>query len=839
MNKRMKNVLTAVISFSLLVSAGAGIFSAEALSADAAEDTTLFLPSSYEQYLPLQNPSDAAMNERYIAVADGNLLYLYDREEKVYSEYEHIGSDNSERGISALAFAEDGKLYFADHNSQLYLYDVKTNTAEIQSDVPSSNFVVAGSTLYTAAVASKTTIYAIPIPEDNASLSLKQATEVCTIDTTKTPAMTYSNGKLYCAINDIVYQFVYDGATKSYNMTKNLLAGNDTEITDLTSLYMFKDQLYFTVSGSRTDSERYGFYRAELGVSAVKLLSGSGFNNLLSYGDSLYCIKGATIREISIGETSAEYTGYEIAAASDNFNRISDAGDTVTAGNLVVIADCGNERVLVYNKSYESYSSIALDGRPTAVATDGELIAVGVGSSVRLYRYGESSPYQTRTIENGTAVTGVAFVFGVCYYITDHSYGIVRDGVPETTRPNSPATLTSDIWGNLYVADVALRVTKFSEEQFIDQSSAGEDMGFTLPSDYTALRADFDGNLYYISDSYLYRNGVPYSAIGGSDLVYRGKNAENASPVSFALGFDDGGVYFQYGDYMLRRVLDIPTLSTIPAENAQTLFQTLNLSETGTPYVVVDAGATCIQIDLHGADENEYFTYLGYSRSDGGQGVALMRTGKYTVVALYSEKNREYSVGLYLTEDCTSASASLTQVNEVRYASSEISLSYFPCLNDALTIKRLPRATQLTVYETITDGSYTFAYVSYESDNGVVYGYLLSSYLVEESPVAEQSDNFMLGYLKANEKGIEFRSGENRITVTERTQIKIYDTGDGYYLASFTAGDGLVYTAQVTDGMIEEGNTEALRTSLIVILCVIAVGILAAYVILVPRRKKK
>ena len=44
------------------------------------DNASLFLPASYEEYLPLENPSDVAFSENYIAIADGMNLYVYARE---------------------------------------------------------------------------------------------------------------------------------------------------------------------------------------------------------------------------------------------------------------------------------------------------------------------------------------------------------------------------------------------------------------------------------------------------------------------------------------------------------------------------------------------------------------------------------------------------------------------------------------------------------------------------------------------------------------------------------------------------------------------------------------
>ena len=49
-----------------------------------AEKDRLVSPISYEQYLPLNEPSDVAVCEDYTAIADGNSIYVYERADNEY-----------------------------------------------------------------------------------------------------------------------------------------------------------------------------------------------------------------------------------------------------------------------------------------------------------------------------------------------------------------------------------------------------------------------------------------------------------------------------------------------------------------------------------------------------------------------------------------------------------------------------------------------------------------------------------------------------------------------------------------------------------------------------------
>lgn len=831
---------------------------AEETVAEPAE--ALFMPQSYEQYLPLVNPSDAAFSEEYITVADGNLLYIFDRAEERYSCFSHE-VNGVERNISNLQFSPDGRLFFSDQDSHLFLYRFDSQTAEMQPNIPCSTFIIEGDTLYTTSVTNNmTTFYAIP--HESNTLSFSQAKIIGTITTSSstTPCMFVKGNTLYCAVNQLVYAYTYNGTT--YDPTNVLLAGQ-TNILGLTSVCVYGDEIYFTVSGAY---DLDGFYRTKLGDSCEKLLGGTGFTSLMRFNDLLYCVKGATVRGLSVEGEGASFTGYEIGASSDSVNRLSNAQDSVRAKDLIVTNDFGNSRVSVYNTASETYDVIPC-GAAACVATDGETIAVGVGNRVLLYRYDENepffdeerakteenyqpkAPYYTHSTEN--AVVGVSVVYGSCYYVTEHHYGIAKEGAHEFTRSNTPVALTNDVYGNLYVADAQGVVTRYTEQEFIDYSSVGEPMtdGWVLPSGFTSLRADFDGSLYYLLGGDLYRNGVSAARFSAGEFVYRGEHAGALQPVSVALAFEDNALYLQYGDFIVRSsAFAFPTLTTISAgESASSVFSAP--SGEALSYLDVREGATGVRVDLGAlTGESEFFAYRDYARTSvQGTAVMLAETERYYLAALFeridSGKAGDYSyvytAQLFLKEDCTPREEVWRSAEGERYTSHEVSLSYYPCLLDALLIERLPRSERVELLAVTGAGNaFSFGYVQTESG---ARGYVPLGYLSESPPVSPEPEQYTIGYLKASDEGVTFYRSDDRsqrIVVKERTQVRIYDTHDGLYLVKFTR-DGAEYSAQITRDLLESGSTDALRMSVIIILCVVALGICVAYVLIVPRKKKK
>ena len=833
MNTRKKTMLSLGTAFALTLCGALLLGAPAAIEASAAPAPSLFLPGSYEEYLPLEYPTDAAMSEGYIAVADGNTLYLFDREKGAYTAYEHKST------LSEVQFTEDGRLFFNDQNAQLYEYRFASQTAQIQTNVPCATFLIDGSTLYTAAVVgSSTTIYAIPA--DSASVSFDRAVEVGRPDplTGASPRLAISEGVLHCAFNHLVT--VFTPQEEGYSRSTQLLAG-ETDVSGLSAFTAHEGGFYYAVNGTL---DRDGLYSTVLNGGSERIFEGSGFSSLFSFDGTLYGVQNGSVRAFSLENGEASLTGYEIGAGSDAPDRISDAGDAVRSGDLLVVADRGNRRVLVYDGSEESYSAIPLDGTPSYVATDGKSFAVSIGNNIYVYTYGEKEPYGKKepyAHKAESTVSGLTCVYGTYYYVTEHNYyGVAEAGAREFTRPGSamPVAITSDMQGNLYVASAAGQVSRFTESEFLDYTSQGTIVteSWALPSSFRSLRADYEGGLYYLSGNALYRNGVRLETFDASSALYHGVNGAAPSPVSFALSFSDGTLFLNYGNFMLQAEVSFPNLGAIPAND---LYDTLNTAPDASSlsYVRISDGAVGVAVDLTQLNEtSDSLSYLSHARIEGGTALVLGETEHFLLAALYKE--HEYRVLLVPEEECTPILVQTTEISGTRYLSSDVSLTSYPLFSEALALETLPRGTQVElVFEVTPESGYAFAEVRWGEEG---HGYVPVGYLTEASPIPAENDDYRLGYLKASD-GITFYAADDRsqtIRVTERTQVKIYEAENGAFDVCFTDGTGTLYTAQVTEDMLESGGEDALRMSIIIILCVIAVGIGAVYVLLVPKKSK-
>ena len=103
------------------------------VSADEESGTNqLLLPISYEEYLPLSAPSGVAICENYTAIADGNTLFVYDRQREEYRTYTHNehGENDSRNAVKQVQFDENETLYFTDDSTSDNLYALNMKTVK-------------------------------------------------------------------------------------------------------------------------------------------------------------------------------------------------------------------------------------------------------------------------------------------------------------------------------------------------------------------------------------------------------------------------------------------------------------------------------------------------------------------------------------------------------------------------------------------------------------------------------------------------------------------------------------------------------------------------------------
>lgn len=858
------------------------------------DNAVLHLPESYEQYLPLVNPTYIAMSEEHIAIADNSTVYVYSKTADSYTRYDHTASDGLNT-VSKIQFTDEGEMFFRDTGNRLYRYDFENNDKDIINNISCQTFLIHGDYLY---IANETTTAGISgfsyVPVNEAELKLENVKPLSGDIFAFNPRMAFEDNTLYCIINNNTIN-AYDGTTHEFigEISGKKLDKTREEVTNLQFVCAYGDELFYTVKGAGNPDN--GLWRTDLNGNAVKVFAGDDYSTITSYHGKLYCIQGSVIRELKVKETSVEPTGYEIASNSSSTHRLSGAEETVRTKDLVAVADKGNKRISVYNREEKTYTTIACEdeGVPftpehiaigkeeVEVKTNGDTVTrnkIAVSNGNKIYEY-TFERHTTKPEENGAhkpvpytasqSVTGLCYVYGKCYYITkNNGYGSLESSTGLYFDDRSPDVIASDIYGTIYVA-FGNKIYSFTEEEFQTNKAEGTEvisLSDSADKAYVSLSVDYEGNIWYLKENgELYCNQQEAAKIDGGDFVYLKEDAEPKPdepnyryPVSFALSFEDDEIYFNFANYVVKTnaytLEGLPSLNKITAGESKT--KAFELRDPDNLFVTVPLGSVGFEIALDElkSGESDYFPYESYFRLEGEtrRGVLLYEPqGEgYYVVALYNDELHTFTANLFnSTKNHLGPDADyFDEADETAFVSSDVSLCSAPCLYPAPEGERistladtlLKRGAKIKVLGYATGEDRVYAYVEVvDNERDVQKGYIPRSYLTKNDPMGVEQDHYLLGYLKGN-AGIKLVSEDGKeLEITEKTQAKLYKNEDGTYTA-VVKKDGVVYKGTVGADDIFRGVTDSLRISLIVILSVLALVIIFGYVFLMfPRKKKK
>lgn len=718
--RKIRTTILSLLSFAVLgVSGGAFALAQKTASAQTlpARETELVAPTSYEQYLSLASPSDAAVTDDYTAIADGNVIYVYDRAENEYFEYAH-GEQ-----VTKLQFAADETLYFLDSVMQLHSLDPETLQAT-RLNFSCNTFAIDGDDLYFTAISgdvakisrtslSEPDVYASPLVDKLMSK----------------PAIAVWNGELY-----------YTNAG-TYLHKVNV----DAPVTSDPIGY-FSDQLSSltvcenVLACATVEGEFFTYALPHIDADTLLFSETDGYSTLCSYGSCVYAIRKdgekGSVRQYSV--TDNAFTDYEICAESRSVNRLNGATEVCLAGDKLYIADDKNDRISVYDTKTQSFetpvpSSVTAEylaaDEETVLAASAELAVVYDGESV--CPFGDFSG----------DIVGAANVYGKYYLITDsnHCYALEKNGTAwtkrETAKPSRYTThLASDIYGRLYVA-YGNDVIRYTEAEFLSEKAEGTKVFSDLPERTTKLLVDYAGALYALQGDLIYRlNANGNESFDLSEpLVY----TDETSVASFAFGVEENATYVLYEQSYLVKTsaLGLPTVKTIAVNGAdKTVF-----AETSADFTVVQTkpNSVVVSFDIEKLEGAEYFPYLSYERlAEPVTALMLGETEQYALLAIYDGETQAYSTCLipnseeYLTRLSTAEYRTDYAQKQTAYLSNAVYLYKFPYLTELLTVSRLERGAQIELLGEIDKLDNPYYQIAYKDENGVTQtGYIPKAYV--------------------------------------------------------------------------------------------------------------
>lgn len=716
---------TLICSFALL---GVSLFATPNFLRTLAEETkpkeTLFMPTSYEQYLPLESPTDIAVTANHIAVADGKSVYVYSQATGKYTAYTH------NEHVNELHFSGN-KLYFIDQSTKMYEINANalpSSYLSVDDAIPTGSSVVLSSDIlyFSTYQNGQATIYSAPLsnPKNAQACTMRFSTET-------NPALAVSDGELYYTHENITSHLYRLGSEATSEISLPSKAIGSIAIDD--------GILYYTASGS---FYAYALSNLAQDVTAPPLFKESANYTAISASEDgyIYAVCGSTIKRYS--SENKCFTDYEISASSKAENRLSGATDSTLIDNLLITLDSGNARVSVSNltdKTNRTFPSIVGD----KISSDGKtaLVANDTGAALYDIRTGES--LATFPVFDSELV-GITNVYGSYYFATKTGFGKLTDEykispiVPVTG--GTPALLASDIFGTLYVGFASGAVYTYTESEFLSTETKREeaDKIATLPLHTEKMLVDFDRNLYALKERalHVYQKGEWKTHSLTKTVVY-GQNEQ--TPVSsVCFGIAENKAYILYaGNFLVQTdELQLPTLSKIAVNGADE-----EVFDDTSKFTLVEIAENTLYIhfDIERLNEAEVFPYLRHERkTDERTALKLGETERFNLVAVFEENSRTYTTALVEKSSCTKEipeteflkPAQEFSKNQTGYITNELPLYKYPYLSDILTVSTLPKNTQVKVLGEIEELDYRYYRIEYIDETGEIKtGYVPKSYV--------------------------------------------------------------------------------------------------------------
>ncbi len=698
------------------------------------EQTRLLMPDSYEEYLDLNAPTDVAVNDKYTAIADGNVIYVYDRAFGVYREYQHsVNTDPLKNIVTKLQFDDDGNLYFLDAT---YLYILKT------SDLGSETLQVKNTSFpCTTFYLHKDTLYYTDTKQSSAQLSKIDIglhdIDVTYAETLKTglngkPTITVYNNELYCTNGNVLTKYdeetdklrtlaVFDdfASLQSIAIVGNLFCcTNDAQnfyaynMTDLTKAMSVSDDT----------------------IAPLNRTQGN-FTALSVYNGEVYAVDGNVVRNFDASSRDYQFSNYEISNHSSSVHRLSDAAETCLVGDTLLIADNGNRRISVMNTATRTFSD-PIPNTLTAkyLASDGNTLVVADDD-------GRAILYSLRQKDYGAAlaefksfngkIKGVACVYGTYYFITNN-YRHYRATLSLTDEGNEVWTcdevqraikretflLASDAYGDLYVAS-GNKIYRYTEAEFMNSDSEGELVYEGLSTVTKKLLVDFTGNLYALTDGKIQKLGeeTPYDL--NTPLVY----ADSATVRSFAFHVEKNAAYVLYEENYVAEteILELPTVKTIALHGADAEI----FAEASATFSVVQTNpdALIIYFDIDELQGAEVFPYLSYERANQPfTALKIGETADYDVLACFDESTHAYNTCIVLKAQRRELPPEDYRFDydepQTGYLTNDVHLYKFPYLTRLLTVSRLQAGSQIQLLGEIDRLDHPYYQIAYTDENG-------------------------------------------------------------------------------------------------------------------------
>lgn len=828
-------------------------------AAETEAETALFMPGTYEQFLALSSANSAAFSDDYIAVSDGSSIYIYDREENLYGEFE--GEDG--KTYSNLCFQGD-YLFFLPSGSDNYINYIDLGTdgsvyeaSFLQSEegnINCSYFIVWDSVLYCASISgSSVTIfyYTFGTEEGPAAKEKEDLASYSEDITNPIVSFTVCDESIYYSLNKTIYTHSPADGSDSAPQTvySPKFSVSSFTVTDGVCYYSSTDKYVYALTDTQEDTE---LADGETEIENVLEVD--------AYDNSLYFTTATSVKRYSVADGA--YDGYEITQYSDGAARLGgSASDVSVYDDSTVIADTSGRRVLVYTEA-DGYTQVSLDYLPVAVSAGKNTFLAASQSAAYLYDYSGNLLKSFDSFSG--SVNDCTYSYGSYYLISGtnptmpYCAGEDCTFTEGSSLPYTATALTSDIEGNIWI----LAETKsycFTAENFLTGGTPSQSV--SLGCTAADIFPDYAGNMYAVTSSGgIYKNGSLCESLT-LGIVY---TDNDVSVISFAGGFDHSTVYVVTDQgFILSWTGGIEALDSVDAADTYDLLTgSADASSCEDLLVTIDSGTTVVALDesqLNAA--SVYLPTAEYSlTSEDRTGIKICEIdGVGTVVALYNYEapqsasdnaTREYSLCLVLKTDLTVPDSYTTTYSiAAGYTSSKIGLYNLPALGLGTADVTLARNTAVTVLARISCGAednggwgldYDYLFVKYGSGDSAAYGFIPETYIngfITESDLTAETYSF---YDLASGKSVTLSNGDDELVLSDGETLRVYGTeSDGQVYATYTDENNRVWGGYILVSSLSTGSSFGIYVIIAVAVVTACVLISVCYLILRKQPKNE
>ncbi len=836
--------------------------------ADTAAELELFLPESYEQYLDLEDPSDFAINENYIAIAsrqDSNsVIYVYDKAKQNYRVLNIDGQ--SPKSLNFYTKGVTTYLYFVLSGNNVFRVNLSEDNF-VQEKIEGFacfSLIILGETIYSSRTQGDATIYrsSVDSPTDTDQIKIVIDGETKdSIENCNKPIFTIFADKVYLAANNDIY---------IYNGTNFIWQGETVNIIDSFAIYAADPSLslsfYYTASNN-------SLYKKASGENEKKLFGDADYFSDLGYFDGKSFV--LNLQNNSVVQLKDDSTAnYEIGKYSDRSNRIGQgASDVSLNDHFLLIADKGNDRVLIADTQSGEFREVKVTNPDFVCAGENDFI---VSDSHYLYLYSYEGQTEIKEFPSGTfggTIADCTYSYGKYYVVGSgtNANGVIEKGADGEYRYtastlSTPFTsITSDIFGNIYV------LTGTSVMQYTDfLNGSGATPAFYAPPSTIRIISDYKGKMYAATADGLYLlDKVNYKKIFSSDSLSTLVFSELPFEIfSFTFGFESGDVYILSDGFIVRAQLGTNAPASLNSIDADGLYDimynaVLDSGSAEDLLVNVPAGSVLLAAGSGITSSTAVFPYAGYERTDEARaGVRVCELDAGTVVAFYeyipaqsagAPPTRTYSLCLVLKNDSlpleSLAGYTAAETPFAGYTTHAIGLYRFPLLQTGGSAvysggTQLEHTQMVTVLGTISysvasdaEGyglDFEYYFVRVGSGDSAVYGFVPKNYIIDYyAPSSWDGEEFTFRYVRRGEE-ITLQNGGEPITLGGDTRVKVYGEPDENNMVNvtYTDADGNVWSGLVNADLLYEATPSVLIVLVIVLVVTAAVIVSTCYLIL-------